>query len=178
MKPALLLVSICFTISSLSCRSTDATIEKEPDPIVTNTAFFNQVNSEFRGSHTECLHKQWLNSTYRTDPPIVFRVINDPTAYAAFFPCSLTTPLPSIDFATKSLLIGMKADNGRFVNSPVNITSIQQNLIQTSSGTYSLQVKVTGKQAASGYGTEWFAFTSVVPKLTGTVELDMQYKFE
>jgi hypothetical protein len=72
----------------------------------------------------------------------------------------------------------MKADNGRFVNSPVNISTIEQRLIQSAGNSSTLQVKVTGQQGSQGYGTEWFAFTSVVPKLTGTVNLDIQYQFK
>ncbi len=79
---------------------------------------------------------------------------------------------------TSSLLVGMKADNGRFVNSPVNITSIEQTLIQNTSSTPTLQVKVVGQRGTQGFGTEWFAFTSVVPKVTGTVALDIQYQFK
>ncbi len=178
MKTVLVLITIGFTISLSSCRSTDTTIEKEVDRVVTNTTYISLLNVAFRASHVECLYQQWLNDKYHNDPPIVFRVINDAKAYAEFFPCSLRTPLPSIDFSVNTLLIGMKADNGRFVNSPVNISRIEQNLVQTNSGKFLLEVKVTGRQAASGYGGEWFAFASVVPKLTGTTDVDMQYKFE
>ena len=132
----------------------------------------------YKRQHVDCLLSQWYGNRYQSGPPITFQVINDPAAYAALFPCSLTTPLPSIDFATSSLLVGMKADNGRFVNSPVNISTIEQRLIQSAGNNSTLQVKVTGQQGSQGYGTEWFAFTSVVPKLTGTVNLDIQYQFK
>jgi hypothetical protein len=170
-----LLASSCLIL--LSCERPDNVVEKDSDPVVANAAYFNQVNSAFRGSHTECLLSQWYGNKYQSGPPIAFLVINDLAAYAALFPCSLTTPLPPIDFTTSSLLVGMKADNGRFVNSPVNISSIEQNLIQ-SNNTSVLQVKVTGKRGEQGFGTEWFAFTSVVPKITNAVTLDIQYQFK
>jgi hypothetical protein len=171
-----LLVSFCLILSS--CERTNNVVENDPDPVLTKAAHFNQINTIFRGSHADCLLSQWYSNKYQSGPPIAFLVINDQAAYAALFPCSLTTPLPSIDFATSSLLVGMKADNGRFVNSPVNISSIEQNLIQRGSDAFALQVKVTGKQSPNGVGGEWFAFTSVVPKITGTVSLDMQYQFK
>lgn len=171
-----LLVGSCLVLSS--CDRSVTEVEKDPDPVINEAAFFNQVNTGFRASHVDCLLGQWYGNKYQSGPPIAFLVINDPTAYAALFPCSLTTPLPSINFVTSSLLVGMKADNGRFVNSPVNITRIEQSLIQSGSDAFALQVKVTGKQSPNSVGGEWFAFTSVVPKITGTVSLDMQYQFK
>jgi hypothetical protein len=171
-----LFVSSCLILSS--CERPNNVVEKDPDLVFSKAAHFNQVNTAFRGSHADCLLSQWYSGKYQSGPPIVLLVINDPAAYAALFSCSLSTQLPSINFATSSLLVGMKADYGRFVNSPVNITRIEQNLIQSSSDTFVLQVKVTGKQSPNGVGGEWFAFTSVVPKLTSTVNLDMQYQFK
>lgn len=176
-----LLISLYVILSS--CERPDNVVENDPDPVFETAYFvqenrFNQVNSAFRGSHVDCLLSQWYSGRYQSGPPIALLVINDSAAYAALFPCSLTTPLPSIDFTTSSLLVGMKADNGRFVNSPVNITRIEQKLIQSGNDAFTLQVKVTGKQSPNGVGGEWFAFTSVVPKITSTVNLDMQYQFE
>lgn len=72
----------------------------------------------------------------------------------------------------------MKADYGEFINTPVNISQITQALTPTSGGNYALQVKVVGEAAKNSLGGEWFAFASVVPKVTGTVGLDMQYQFK
>jgi hypothetical protein len=177
MKAAFSFLLVSFYLILSSCERPNNVVKNDPDPVF-ETANFNQVNTAFHSSHTDCLLSQWYSGRYQSGPPIAFLVINDPAAYAALFPCSLTTPLPSIDFATSSLLVGMKADNGRFVNSPVNISSIEQNLIQSNNGTSVLQVKVTGKRGEQGFGTEWFAFTSVVPKITSTVTLDIQYQFK
>ncbi len=171
-----LLISSCLILQS--CERPSGVVKNDSDPLFRKAINFNQVNTAFDGSHADCLLSQWYSGKYQSGPPIAFLVINDPAAYAALFSCNLTTPLPSIDFATRSLLVGMKADNGRFVNSPVNINGIEQNLTQNSDGTATLQVKVAGQQGKQGYGTEWFAFTSVIPKLTRTVNLDMQYQFK
>ncbi|MBD2705891.1 hypothetical protein IC229_35165 [Spirosoma sp. BT702] len=100
---------------------------------------------------------QWYGLTYKSEP-IVFRTINDERTYQAFFPCSYTTPLPTIDFSKNTLLIGMKADYGQFINTPTNISSISQTLLPTNGGGYSLQVKVVGKTNKNepGKGREWF----------------------
>ncbi|XWW43726.1 hypothetical protein JYG30_13070 [Fibrella sp. USSR17] len=82
-----------------------------------------------------------------------------------------------MNFATSSLLIGMKADYGEFINTPVNISQITQTLTPTTSGNYTLQVRVSGQASKDGKGGEWFAFAAVVPKLTGTVSLAMIYQF-
>ncbi len=147
------------------------------DPITDVTPSFSQVNIAFETSQSQCLLNQWYGRTYKNEP-IVFRVINDANTYAAFFPCTLTTSLPTVDFTKNSLLIGMKADYGEFINSPVNISQITQVLTPTSGGNYTLQVKVIGETDKNSQGGEWFAFTSVVPKITGTVSLDMQYQFK
>lgn len=147
--------------------------------LTTNTSpSFSQVNVAFEVSQSQCLLNQWYNKTYRNEP-IVFRVINDVNAYAAFFPCALTTPLPTIDFAKNSLLIGMKSDYAEFISTPVNISQITQTLLPNGDRKYTLQVKVIGEASKNPQGGgEWFAFTSVVPKITGTVDLDMQYQFK
>ena len=138
---------------------------------------FNQVNVTFQDSQRQCLLNQWYNRKYQNEP-IVFRVINDDRTYTAFFSCSSANSLLPIDFATSSLLIGMKADYGQFINTPVNISNINQVLTSTGNGNYTLQVRVTGEVSKSTQGGEWFAFTSVVPKITGSVNLDMQYQFK
>ncbi len=162
MKTILLLLSIIFLPALWGCDRSADVVEKDPDPVINKAANFSQVNTTFRASHSDCLLSQWYSGKYRSGPPITLLVINDPAAYAALFPCSLTTPLPSIDFTTSTLLVGMKADNGRFVNSPVNITGIEQNLIQNSNGTPTLQVKVIGQQGTQGYGTEWLGAFQIV----------------
>ncbi len=178
MKTAYSFLLVSFYLILSGCDRSVSEVGKDPDPVINKAAYFNQVNTTFRASHADCLLSQWYGNKYQSGPPIAFLVISDPAAYAALFPCSLTTSLPPIDFTTSSLLVGMKADNGRFVNSPVNITSIEQTLIQNTSSTPTLQVKVVGQRGTQGFGTEWFAFTSVVPKVTGTVALDIQYQFK
>jgi hypothetical protein len=147
------------------------------DPITNIAPSFNQVNIAFEASQSQCLLNQWYGKTYKNEP-IVFRVINDANTYAAFFPCTLTTSLPTVDFTKNYMFIGMKADYNEFINSPVNISQITQVLTPTNGGNYTLQVKVVGETAKNSQGGEWFAFTSVVPKITGTVSLDMQYQFK
>jgi hypothetical protein len=150
--------------------------EPEPAPVV--HSWFNQVNIALDESHANCLLDQWYGSKYANEP-IVFRLINDAATYRAFFPCTLTTPLPSINFATRSLLIGMRGEYGQFtVKTPVNISSIVQTLTPTTDDDYVLQVKVSGKASKDSPGTEWFAFVAVAPKITGKVTLDMQYQFK
>ncbi len=178
MKTALLLLSIIFLPILSGCDRSADVVEKDPDPVTNKTANFSQVNTTFRASHSDCLLSQWYSGKYQSGPPIALLVINDQAAYTALFSCNLTTPLPSIDFTTSTLLVGMKADNGRFVNSPVNITSIKQSLIQSGNNAFMLQVKVAGKQSPNGVGSEWFAFTSVVPKITSIINLEMQYEFK
>ena len=160
-------------LSSLSWFFTNCKPASTGEPMPTLTPSFSQVNITFEASQSQCLLNQWYGNTYKNEP-IVFRVINDATTYAAFFPCTLITLLPTVDFTKNSLLIGMKADYGEFINTPVNINQITQTLTSTSTGNYILQVKVVGEAARNSQGGEWFAFTSVVPKITGTVSLDMQ----
>lgn len=169
MKTAPAFLIVCFLLVSSSCKRAE-----NVKPTAVSNPSFNQVDVAFMSSHVDCLLNQWYKGTYRNEP-IVFRLINDASTYNTFFSCSSATPLPTIDFTTKSLLVGMKADYGQFINSPVNISAIEQKLVRTSNGTHTLQVKVTG---TPGTGSEWFAFTSVVPKVTGTVKLDMQYQFK
>lgn len=156
----------------LGCQRPQA-IETDPDPS------FNQVNISFEAVHVDCLLSQWYSRTYKNEP-IVFRLINDQTAYQALFPCSLTTALPRIDFSKNSLLIGMKADYGQFINTPGSITQITQKLLPTTAGNYTLQVEVTGQGSENSQtgGHAWFAFVSLVPRVAGTVTLDMRYHFK
>ena len=164
-------------LAALSVFFTDCKQTTNVDPISNDTPSFSQVNIAFETTQSQCLLNQWYGRTYKNEP-IVFRVINDANSYAAFFPFTLTTSLPTIDFAKNSLLIGMKADYGEFINTPINISQITQTLTSTNGGNYTLQVKVAGEAAKNSKGGEWFAFTSVVPKVTGTVDLDMQYQFK
>ncbi|MVM36268.1 hypothetical protein GO755_40040 [Spirosoma sp. HMF4905] len=127
-------------------------------------------------AHGKCLLDQWYQRKYQNEP-IVFRVINDNQAYTTFFGCTNVGSLAAIDFSKNSLLIGTKADYGQFINTPVNIRQITQALVAGTNGNYSLQVKVTGEASKNAQGGEWFAFTSVVPKITSTVNLDIQYQF-
>jgi len=164
---------ICFLMVLSGC--------KQPAVVTLNNAFdqpsFNQVNTVFESAHVQCLLNQWYGRKYQNEP-IVFRVINDASTYATFFSCSPPTSLPTIDFTSSSLLVGMKADYAQFIDSPVNINTMEQKLVATSNGTYTLQVKVTGKASTDRKGGEWFAFTSVVPKISSTVNLDIQYQYK
>ena len=173
MKPVILTLVTALSIILTNCKKTS-----DVNPTTNTSPSFNQVNIAFEASQSQCLLDQWYSKTYKNEP-IVFRVINDANTYAAFFPCTLATPLPTIDFAKNSLLIGMKSDYAEFINTPVNISQITQTLIPKGDKDYTLQVKVTGETSKNPQkGGEWFAFTSVVPKLTGTVDLDMQYQFK
>ncbi len=171
-----LLLASAFILLLTGCKHTDPSVQ-QPESGAINTANISQMNIAFKSPHLDCLLQQWYGDRYRDDSPIVLRVINDPTAYAAFFPCTLTEPLPVIDFTRQTLLIGMKADYGRFVNSPVNIKAMEQNLVKQADGSYVLNVKVTGQESSRGYGGEWFAFMSVVPKITTSVKTEMDYVF-
>jgi hypothetical protein len=159
------------SVMFISCRQSAPV-----DPATSNTPSFNQVNIAFESAQSQCLLDQWYKRSYQNEP-IVFRVINDAGAYAAFFSCTTPASLPPIDFTKNSLLIGMKADYGEFINTPVNISQITQTLSPASGGDYTLQVKVVGEPSKTIQGGEWFAFTSVVPKVTGAVRLDIQYQF-
>jgi len=172
MKPLSILILATLSLMNLDCkRVTDVSPVKDPTP------FFNQVNIAFDNTQLQCLTDQWYRRTYKNEQPIAFRVINDASAYATLFPCNLATSLPVVNFATSSLLIGMKADYGEFINTPVNISQITQTLTPTTSGNYTLQVRVAGQASKDGKGGEWFAFAAVVPKVTGTVSLTMNYQF-
>lgn len=146
-------------------------------PAVVSMPYFNQVNSNFETNHIQCLLDQWYSRKYESEP-IVLRVINDAKSSSDFFSCSAASSLPPIDFAKNSLIVGMKSDYGKFVASPVRISEITQHLVQTSNEAYLLRVKVTGDSSNVSLGGEWFAFTSVVPKINGTVGLDIVYQFK
>lgn len=175
MKTAPAFLFVCFLAVSSGCKRAE-----NVEPTTFSAPSFNQVNVAFESSHIECLLNQWYGRTYRNEP-IVFRVINDVSSYNTFFSCSSASSLPAIDFTTKSLLVGMKADYGQFTNTPVNITDITQTLIPPANNNgYTLRVEVIGEanKSTPGQGGEWFAFTSVVPKITGSVNLDMRYQFK
>ena len=140
--------------------------------------YFNQVGTQFQENEIQCLLDHWYAKTYEEEGPIVFRVINDTAAYNAFFSCKAGIVPQAFDFTKNSLLIGMKADLGKPVNSPVNIRKMVQNLSQAENGEYLLQVTVTGRQGGADGGGEWFGFTSLVPKIRSEVKLEMKYEFD
>lgn len=176
MKYTHFLLTTAFFFLLIACKQT-APSAQQPDSGIAKTPNISQVNISFKGSQLDCLLQQWYSDRYRDESPVVVRIINDSAAYTAFFPCSITEPLPEIDFTTHTLLIGMKADYGRFVNSPVNIRAMEQSLVKLADGSHTLTVKVTGQQSSQGYGGEWFAFMSVVPKITAPVKANMEYVF-
>ncbi|WP_031528971.1 hypothetical protein [Dyadobacter crusticola] len=149
-----------------------------PDPDTFEMPYFNEVNIKFQENEIQCLLDHWYAKTYEEEQPIVFRVINDSATYNAFFSCKPGITPQAIDFSKNSLLIGMKADFGKPVNSPVNIRKMAQNLSQTANGDYTLQVTVTGRQGGATGGGEWFGFTSLVPKIRSNVKLEMKYEFD
>ncbi|KAA0990391.1 hypothetical protein [Dyadobacter aurulentus] len=156
-----------------SCRS-----PAPPAPEPFEMPYFNQVNINFQENEIQCLLDHWYTRTYDEENPIVFRVINDAAAYNSFFSCKQGIVPQSIDFSKNSLLIGMKADLGKPVNSPVNIRKMVQNLSQVENGDYLLKVTVAGRQGGAEGGGEWFGFTSLVPKIQGDVKLEMKYEFD
>jgi hypothetical protein len=170
MKVLLTIFLVILTLSG--CRKSDKDIvEAEKD-----MPYFNQVNTAFKTDEIQCLLDQWYANKYKNEG-IVLAVINDTQTYESFFSCGANVTLPSIDFTSRSLIIGMKADFGERVNSPVNISNISQHLLKKDSDSYTLHVIVRGKPGAEQNGGEWFAFTSLVPKIQGTVDLDISYVF-
>ncbi|CAG5071719.1 hypothetical protein DYBT9623_03709 [Dyadobacter sp. CECT 9623] len=172
MKNIILLLCLGFVVTSGCKRSGPA------DPESFEMPYFNQVNIIFRETQIQCLLDHWYAETYKEEQPIVFRVINDVAAYNAFFSCKPGSIVRTIDFSKNSLLVGMKADLGKPVNSPVNIRKMEQNLTQEANGDYLLQVTVTGRQGGSAGGGEWFGFASLVPKIQNDVKLEMKYEFD
>lgn len=172
MKPFSFAIALVLFATAFACKQSVG-----PTPEATTAPSFNEVNVTFANDQIQCLLSQWYKGTYK-GASVAFQVVNDSASYAALFPCSLTSTLPAIDFNRQSLLIGMKADYANFINSPVNITAMNQQLVALQDGTYTLQVQVVGQAPKDGKGSEWFAFASVVPKLTEPVKLDMQYQFQ
>ncbi|MEO6282736.1 MAG: hypothetical protein ABIN80_14930 [Dyadobacter sp.] len=166
-------ILLAFILASL------AGCSKSSDPPIPENApmpYFNQVNTTFETDQIQCLLDQWYSGTYRNEP-IVLRVINDATTYKSFFSCKPGVDLPIINFTYFSLIVGMKAALAES-NTPVNIKKMKQRLVPMSDGQYVLKVTVAGKKSDSSKGGEWFAFTSVVPKIEGKVDLEMKYEFE
>ncbi len=157
----------------LGCRQNSPSPEPitDTDPVV-NQAWFKQENTSLRESQVNCLLSRWYRGSVVKDT-ITLGVINDQAAYEAFFPCTLSTPLPLIDFNTYTLLIGFKS--GSAAAGVSNISRIEQNLVQGPSGQYEYQVTVTGKTQGGG---EWFGFSGLAPKLKNAdaVKLTMAYR--
>ncbi|MFA5906962.1 MAG: hypothetical protein WC836_23750 [Desulfobacula sp.] len=86
-----------------------------------------------------------------------------------FFSCKPGVGLPAINFSQFFLTVGMKAGQAEF-DTPINIKEWNS--------TWFRQGTAAGKKSESGQGGEWFAFTSVVPKVQGKVDLEMKYEFE
>ena len=133
---------------------------------------FNQVNIDFEENEIQCLLDRWYAKTYQEEQPIVFRVIKVEAVENAFFGCKPGTTPHSIDFSKNSLRVGMKADKSNPVDSPVNIRKMVPNLPQQPNEDCQLPVTVTGRRGTgSGWGGEWFGFTTLVPKIQGEVKL-------
>lgn len=173
MKP---FISTLFVSTLICCLNCKPEHNLNPTPIEATPAV-NQVNSTFKTLELECLVKQWHDEKYKNEP-VVFRIVNGTDAYNTFFACHSLTVLPAIDFTTNSLLIGMKGDFSDSKNTPVSISQVTQTLVPGQDGNYILDVSVTGKRLQSGYGSQWFAFASVVPKITSAVKLSMQYQYQ
>lgn len=160
-------------LSVFGCRKS----EREVIVPVRDMPYFNQVRTEFKSDHIQCLLDQWYASKYNEEP-ILLKVINDEQSYRSFFTCASNISLPPVDFTSNTLIVGMKADYSRLIDTPVNISKITQNLVKSDSASYSLDVVVTGKPTAEHKGGEWFAFTSLVPKITAPVALKISYQFQ
>ncbi len=103
------------------------------------------------------------------------KTLNDDSTYRSFFGCKPEIRLPEIDFSAKSLLIGLKTDHGsEQVNSPANISRIEQKMERDENGDLILHVTITGRKG----GGEWFGFTSLIPKSKRKVALKMNYLLE
>lgn len=170
---------VCFSVIAsltglLSCQQTAApTPVPDPDPVF-KVPFFNQVDTEFRGSQTEKLLDFWYKG--RSKQPVEFAVINDQQAYQTFFGQNSAGNLPVIDFGRYSLLVGNRGGNGSFQDGPANIKSIGQDLQQQPNGDWHYTVTISAKSK----GQEWFGFSALAPRIDKpeTVKLMMQYKFE
>lgn len=173
MKNTTIFFCIWIVLTS-GCKKSDSV---EPEPF--EMPYFNQVNIDLEENEIQCLLDHWYAKTYEEEQPIVFRVIDDEAAYNAFFSCKPATKLQPIDFSKNSLLVGMKADSGNPVDSPVNIHKMVQELSQEANGNYQLQVTVKGRKGTGlERGGEWFGFASLVPKIQGDVNLKMKYEFD
>jgi hypothetical protein len=162
-----------FLIALISCDR----FVSDPPPLKETMPYFNQVNTNFGVDQIQCLLDQWYALKYE-DEPVKLQVINDSTHYRTFFACKSGISLPPIDFATQTLLVGMKARYTNPSNTPVNITAMTQNLVKNENGSYTLEVTISGRATANNQGGEWFGFTSAVSKIQSPVDLELSYIFE
>jgi hypothetical protein len=154
---------------------------KETAPVAVQTfdqPYVNQVNTQFSNIEMQCLLDQYHSRTYDTNGPVVFRVINDLETFNSFFACQSETKPAQIDFSKYTLLIGM--NTGLEHPSPINISKMNQSLINKDNEDYTLRVTVTGKNSPEGKtGNEWFAFSFLTLKIAkeNNVTLEMRYEY-
>lgn len=171
-----LLASLLFTLMlvSESCQPTTSLQPAAgPDPVF-KAPFFNQVNTEFRGSQANRLLSFWYSR--RNAEPVKFSAINDQQSYLAFFGQVSADSLPYIDFNRNTLLIGTRSGYGSFVDGPANIKGIEQDLQPQPNGEWVYTVTVNARSK----GSEWFGFAALVPRIDKPemVKLTMQYRFD
>lgn len=172
MKNLLLSSVLLITLTiTASCRKS-VTPTPDPDPVL-KMPFFNQVNTEFRGSQANRLLQFWYSR--RSAEPVEFAAINDQKNYQAFFGQTSADSLPYIDFNRYTLLIGNRSGYGSFVDGPANIKGIEQDLQLQPGGDWQYTVTVRARSK----GSEWFGFAALAPRIDQpqTVKLKMQYQY-
>lgn len=130
-------------VAVVSCRQeTTPTPTIEPDPVF-SVPFFNQINTEFRGSQANTLLNFWYKG--RSRQSVEFAAINDQKAYQAFFDQTSADSLPRIDFTRYTLLIGTRGGYGSFMDGPANIKRIEQDLQQQATGDWQYTVTISSR---------------------------------
>ena len=183
MKNAILLIlTVCLAGAMAGCRLISEDDLFPVPSVVDNTelkmSYFNQVYTRFRLDEINCLLDQSRAGTYLEERPVVFRVVNDDSTYRSFFGCKPEVKLPSIDFSTKTLLIGINAGSGPGNEAPVNISRMEQRMTRDPNDDLVLNVTITGQKLPGSGGGEWFGFTSLIPKTRRQVTLEMNYVYE